>query len=820
MNRPFLSKTVLTALILSLLTSVATAAGAQSTVSIIKGRVTLLDGAPVSGVSVSIEGSKNVSITDGNGRFTIAETAAGTRVAVVSIGTRVLSRESITISANAETLHDFILRPAQLRVLGTVRIVAGQDAEGMRFLANTHDGQLTTGKKSEVLLVDGLGANLAQNVGRQVLGRVPGMNFSETENGGFPSSGIGLRGLTPTQSVEMNVRQNGTNIAADVYGYPETYYSPPLEAVDRIEVTRGASALQYGPQFGGVVNYVMRRGDTDTKFALRARQTTGSFGLLNSFASAGGTIDGWRYYAFAQRRSLDGWRPNSALTQTAGYGALERTLSSTLDLRIDYSLLRNRLQMPGGLTDAEFDRSAQQSFRSRNWLTSPWNVTTATLDWRIAPDVRLITTTSYLNSERSLVWRNEDGGPAALDNIDPATGTYVPREVGRERFQNVTTESRLLVSKNIFDVPHTVATGVRLFTGWSTRQGGGQGSTGSDFDLSLHSGGYGYDLAFRQLSGSAFIEDAISVTPRLTLSPGVRAEWLRTQVSGYNQGPFDALTRERTVPLAGIAAQYLLTGSTALYGNITQAYRPLTYDALTPLGSVSIVDPALHDAKGLTMDLGWRGSLGDRVRFDVSAFRIEYQGRPGLVSKTNASGATYTLRTNVADSRHEGIESYVEVSPFGPGADHAFGKTTVFNSLALIRARYVTGEFSGRDVEQAPPVIERAGVTWSLGRVSSTVQVSYTARSFADANNTVRSDDSVIGEIPGYSVVDWSGSLRLSQNLDLQFGANNLFNRKYFTLRTDEYPGPGIIPASGRSVYLTLSVLPSAAPRRSDRRPY
>ena len=817
MNRLLLSKTVLTALMLSLLTN---PAGAQSAVGALKGRVTLLDGAPVSGVSVSIVGSKDAHITDGNGRFAIVEAEAGTRTVVIAIGSRELARESITIPPSAETVHDFVLRPAQLRVLGTVRIVAGQDAQGMRFLANTHDGQLSAGKKSEVLLVDGLGANLAQNVGRQVLGRVPGMNFSETENGGFPSSGIGLRGLSPTQSVEMNVRQNGTNIAADVYGYPETYYSPPLEAVDRIEVTRGASALQYGPQFGGVVNYVMRRGEADTKFVIRARQTTGSFGLLNSFASAGGTIDGWRYYAFAQRRSLDGWRANSALTQTAGYGALERALSSTLDLRIDYSLLRNRLQMPGGLTDAEFERSAQQSFRSRNWLTSPWNVTTATLDWRITPDVRLITTTSYLNSERSLVWRNEDGGPSARDNIDPATGMYVPREVGRERFQNVTTESRLLVSRTVFGVPNTIATGVRLFTGWSTRQGGGPGSTGSDFDLSLRGGSYGYDLAFRQLSGSAFIEDAISVTPRLTLSPGVRAEWLRTQVSGYNQGPFDARTRERTVPLAGLSAQYLVNGSTALYGNISQAYRPLTYDALTPLGSVSIIDPALHDAKGVTMDLGWRGAIGDRVRFDVSAFRIEYQGRPGLVSKTRANGEEYTVRTNVADSRHEGIESYVEVSPFGGGTDHSFGKTTVFNSLALIRARYVTGEFRGRDVEQAPPVIERAGVTWSLGRVSSTMQVSYTARSFSDANNTVRSDDSVVGEIPGYSIVDWSGSLRLSSNLDLQFGVNNLFNRKYFTLRTDEYPGPGIIPASGRSVYLTLSVSPSAGARRADRRSY
>jgi Fe(3+) dicitrate transport protein len=33
---------------------------------------------------------------------------------------------------------------------------------------------------------------------------------------------------------------------------------------------------------------------------------------------------------------------------------------------------------------------------------------------------------------------------------------------------------------------------------------------------------------------------------------------------------------------------------------------------------------------------------------------------------------------------------------------------------------------------------------------------------------------------------------------------NNLADKHYFTRRTDEYPGPGIIPSPGRSVYLTL----------------
>ena len=92
------------------------------------------------------------------------------------------------------------------------------------------------------------------------------------------------------------------------------------------------------------------------------------------------------------------------------------------------------------------------------------------------------------------------------------------------------------------------------------------------------------------------------------------------------------------------------------------------------------------------------------------------------------------------------------------------GSLAVFNSLALMDARYVSGAFEGKTVEYAPPVIERAGIRWARASLSSTAQVSYTARSFGDANNSlVASADAVTGPIPSYTVVDWSGAWRLGR---------------------------------------------------------
>ena len=467
--------------------------------------------------------------------------------------------------------------------------------------------------------------------------------------------------------------------------------------------------------------------------------------------------------------------------------------------------------MPGGLSDEQFERSARQSFRARNWLTSPWNVGALTLDWRPVPNVQVQSVTSALGSSRSLVWRNEDGGPGALDEIDPETGEYIPREVEREGFRNVTEELRLLADHHALGVPGMLSAGVRWFNGQMHRQGGGEGTTASDYDLRLAAGEYEYDIRFAQSAASAWIENAARLGQRLTVTPGVRLENLHSRADGYTDTTFAPQTKRRTVALLGVGAGLSASQSTSLYANVTQAYRPVDYSALTPIGGVSRIDPRLRDAHGVNADFGVRGAVAaDRVRFDVGIFRLTYNDRVGLVSRTEPSGVVFTERTNVANSVHQGLESYIEVTPVAARtADGALrGAFTVFNSLALTDAHYTGGEFQGNRVEYAPRAVERAGLTLARGPVWTTFLASYVGGAYGDANNTVRSTDAVVGLIPAYTVLDWSASARIGRWWRVQAGVNNLADRHYFTRRTDEYPGPGIIPAVARSVYISLRAAP------------
>lgn len=115
--------------------------------------------------------------------------------------------------------------------------------------------------------------------------------------------------------------------------------------------------------------------------------------------------------------------------------------------------------------------------------------------------------------------------------------------------------------------------------------------------------------------------------------------------------------------------------------------------------------------------------------------------------------------------------------------------------------KYTSGEFEGKRVEAAAKTINRVGVIFNTTKLSTTFQVNYVGDTFGDASNIRISADPVAGYLPAYTVMDWSTSYKIN-NFVLKSGVNNITDNAYFTRRTDEYPGPGIIPAVGRSFYL------------------
>ncbi len=696
----------------------------------------------------------------------------------------------------------------KISTLKEVLVKGFKTVGGTGHMPEVKDGVLYAGKKNEVIIVDSLDANKAINNTRQILGRIPGLNIVETESGGFTANGIATRGLNPIQSIEMNTRQNGYNISADIFGYNEAYYIPPMEAVQRIEMVRGAASLQFGSQFGGLVNYVTEDAPANKPFEFTTSQSFGSFGMFNSFNAVGGTYKKLSYYTFIQYRKMNGYRLNSQQWQLSGFGKLQYKASEKLNTGVEYSLLRNQLKMPGGLTDSLFNVSPKISTRSRNWLKTPWNIITAYANYTPTLNTTISLKTTYLFSNRSLVWRNEDGGPEASDEIDPATNAFAPREVGRENMHNTTTELRFSQNYKLGNQKSTMAGGLRYAYAWFTRQGGGKGTKGSDFDLSIK-GDWEYSLDFTTSNIAPFIENIFRVGNKFSITPGFRLEYLKSTAKGYkindNIKQFTNENRTRTFPLLGIGSEFKATRNTNIYANFSQAYRPIDYSQLEPFGVTSRIDPNLKDAYGYNADLGYRGTIKNFLNFDIGGFYMAYNNRIGVVLKTDqVNNMDYTLRTNIANSIHKGIESYIEFNILKYLNQKSTYGLSIFNSFAFIDAKYISGEFKGNRVEAAAKTINRIGLIFNSKQFSTTFQVNKVGDAYGDASNVNTSKDPVAGYIPEYLVLDLSVTYKIKKYA-IKAGLNNLADKSYFTRRTDEYPGPGIIPSVGRSFYMGVS---------------
>ena len=673
---------------------------------------------------------------------------------------------------------------------------------------NEYSGQVIfSGKKNEVLTIDSLDANKAINNTRQIIGRVPGVNIIETEAGGFTANGIGFRGVNPYQSISMNTRQNGYNISADIFGYNEAYYLPPMEAVSSIQFLRGAAGLQFGPQLGGLVNYILK-GAPEKPFEITVSQTAGSFGMYNLYTSIGGTKRKWQYFAFANYRTIDGWRANSDQKQFSGYGKVAYNASEKLTASLEYTLLRNRIHMPGGLNDSEFQQNPQQSLRARNWLQSPWNIISANLQYKISDNTSVGFISSYQFSQRSLVWQNEGSW---YPNFMPDSAGAV-RELEKEFFNNITNELRVLTNYYIGNNKQTLACGIRQAYSLMRRYEGGVGSAGSGPDLNQY-GPYATAMNFRTNNVSIFAENIFHIGKKLSITPGARFEYLATEAYGHAEN-HDASTsiamptlniddqkNNRTFALGGIGLQYDLVKKINAYANFTQSYKPVTYSDLTPFGSTAIVDPNLKDTRANNADLGIRGKIKNILNFDVSAFYLYSYNGIGTVVKRNQF-----IVTNTGASEHTGIETYGELNINNLFFPHAHaGKLSIYNSLAYVNAVYTEGAYKGNQVEYAPHVIDRVGINYWIKGFDINAQYSFESKSYGDASNAISSPSAETGILPSYWLLDVSSSYKWSR-YKVSLGVNNVTDEKYFTLRTSEYPGPGIIPSIGRMIYGGLSM--------------
>ena len=692
-------------------------------------------------------------------------------------------------------------------------------------MPETKNNVLFSGKKNEVLKLSNLNANVTNNNAREVFARIPGVIVWENEGSGLQIN-VGVRGLSPNRSWELNTRQNGVDISADVFGYPEAYYNPPLEAVETIQMIRGGASLQFGPQFGGMLNYVLKR-EKEQAFSYETQNTVGSYGLVSSFNAIGGKYKKWSYYLYNHSRNASGWRENNRFEARNTHAFIEYRFSENTKISAEYTNSDYEMQQPGGLTDEQFASNPRQSLRTRNWFGVPWNIFSINLDTKVNANFDVNVKAFGLIGERNSVGFTKSAD--IEDAIISTTDQYENRRVDSDLYKNIGIENRNLYRYKLGKTTQNLAFGMRLYQAKTERFQKGNGTTGSDFDMSVE-GKYLTSLEFITKNVAFFAENQFKITDKFSITPGLRYEHINSTSQGRidivsgNDVAFDEKTIVRNQPLFGLGLEYKLK-STNFYANISQAFRPVLFSDLTPSAVINVVDPNLKDANGYNADLGYRGVYKGFLNFDVSVFYLSYNNRVGGIKQfinNDSTQGTYLFMTNLGETRNKGIESFADLNITKMlGIDKPYGNLDVFASMSFIDSKYVdfktttvsvttpneiiTSNLAGNRVENAPRYIHNFGMSWGNNNFSATVQYKMSGRIFTDADNTKEaSTNGQTGILDKYSVLDFSSEYKFLKHYNIRSGINNLSNESYATRRSGGYPGPGILPGEGRTFYISI----------------
>ena len=712
----------------------------------------------------------------------------------ISIQLRRLSRELMEVEVKSRKQKIFELKRLK-------------DIEGTSIYA---------GKKNEVVLVKQSMANLASNNARQIYSQVTGLNIYQNDDAGLQLN-IGGRGLDPNRTSNFNTRQNGYDISADVLGYPESYYTPAAEGLEEIQIIRGAASLQYGTQFGGLVNFIMKKPSKIKKLEVIHRNTFGSNDLYTNFTSVSGSIKKFSYLSFINYKQGDGFRKNSGFESINAYNYFKYKINNKIWLSTEFTYLNYIAQQAGGLSDQMFIEDHFQSNRSRNWFQVNWMLYNLYINFKASSTKTISFILFGLDAKRDALGFRTN----RVSQVDSGD----ERDLIKGDFNNYGFELKYLSRYKIKSKKSNLLLGTKFYkSDNSSRQG--PGSSNNDADFNFYTDEFpNYNnqsmYQYPNLNIAFFGENLFYINKRLSITPGFRIEHIKTESNGsykkinldaadnviLNQTIFNNNIRERSFVLLGTGLSYKRTAE--IYGNISQNYRSVTFADISIINPAYSIDPDISDEKGHTIDMGVRGELNKYISFDISAFNLYYNDRIGFIQKAFDDGSVKSEKGNVGNALIYGVESLIDLNI---NKLLLLSGNNIFNfyiNSSFIKSEYIKSQrngVEGNSVEFVPNINIKSGVKFGINNLISNIQFSYLSSQFTDASNAVESNLSgVIGEIPEYYILDFSSSYSYKK-YKFEFGINNMLNHKYFTRRATGYPGPGIIPSSGMNLYGTLEI--------------
>ncbi|HEX4707696.1 MAG TPA: TonB-dependent receptor plug domain-containing protein [Candidatus Udaeobacter sp.] len=667
----------------------------------------------------------------------------------------------------------------------------------------------------------------AGNDYREVMATTPGIVVSEEPQS--PIINFGYRGLNSQRSEFTQVLEDGISLKNEQFGFPETHYTPILDAVERIELIRAGAALQYGCQPGGAINFVMKMPRLDAPFHFTTRNVFGSYGYYRNYTEVDGMVGPFGYYLYYDHRQQDGFREaNSDYELNNGSSRLVWDVTKDTQFILTLDFYDENHGEPGGMRRREEVNPPNSVF-----VEDGFTQTSRFFDrFRLERYYAMLEYQKFFSERTELEikafggylsrWskRQRGGGFGTLPSGSAAeTNSIQLREAWTEGV-----DARVRHDYDLFNNVSTIAGGIYFYHALQDRtdERGETPDTESGMLRNLNTG--------ETWDGAIFAENRFHFG-RLSIVPGMRLEFLNQSVveqlnvaKTSNGDPLADQSDFHFVPLFGLGLGYVLVegqpilsappvagakGAEAknppapvvtgfgpprveLYGTVSQAYRPITYGELVPTGASSVVNGDLKEGKALQFEYGVRGKPLPYLNFDVGGFYFTFTDQIGEVILPNG----FTSTENVGDARYIGFEAATELdilSLVNGGVPSPYGNLTLYGNVTLLDAEFTSGPNTGNVPAYAPNYQVKTGAIYSYKNTFKLAMLgTLVDDEFGDDG------DSFEGFIPAYNVWDLTAEFRFWKGRAGVFtGIRNVFDESYWGEVREE----GIMPALPRNYY-------------------
>ena len=655
------------------------------------------------------------------------------------------------------------------------------------FLPATQGTRINAGKKTTIIDFDSQ-PRINGNNYRQALAQAPGLVLSEETS---PLISIGYRGLEPHRAQFTQVLKDGIPIHADQFGYPEAYYTPPLDTVDRIEFTRGGAALMYGPQPGGALNYVTHRPRTDRTLSGSTLHTFGSEDYYSTFSYLDGTVGRVGYYGYFNHRKSNGIRvANSDYNLDAWLGRVVLDASAASRWILTLETYDEDHGEPGGLSfssgpnvvNYDGDRRAASRLHDRFHLDR----TAVSLAWDRDFGAGTFAARAWGIDYVRVSWRQGGGGFGTL----PVGAAAATNTIEEQKFRTFGVDARFRLDWAAGQ-QHAFTAGTQFYASDSPRTD----SRGAAADATS---GSILNQSHREVTYAPVFLENLFRFGGLSLTPGVRLERIRQNiVEEVNTAktavgtPLGLRQDTQTIPLLGLAAAYDLPGRAQIYLNLSQSYRPMIFAQAVPNAATNIVNGDLEEGRATQYEIGYRAQPTDALVFDASVFHLEFDNQIGALA---IPGGRSTV-ANIGRAVHRVVEASIQynlLSWLRGGTGPA--RLNLYANVLLLDAALKEGANQGRTPQYAPDHVVRTGLIFTRGSaLKAGLTGTLSADSFADDANTAQR------HVPAYAVWDLTAEMRIARSpLRLIGGINNLLDEDYYSRVRPE----GIDPAPRRNYYI------------------